>query len=63
MHQEENNQLKIQNEELSAKLRRAEIFLSRVKEDLARLRASAGAKTRIDFDEEQRLMIKLKVSY
>ncbi|RDX99717.1 Kinesin-like protein KIN-12D, partial [Mucuna pruriens] len=57
---EENNKLKIQNEELSAKLRRAEIFLSRVKEDLARLRASAGVQTRIDLDEEQRLMIKLK---
>ncbi|XP_019437476.1 PREDICTED: kinesin-like protein KIN-12D isoform X1 [Lupinus angustifolius] len=57
---EENNRLKIQNEELSAKLRRADIFLSRVKEDLARLRASAGVKPRIDFDEEQRLMIKLK---
>nr|KYP49832.1 Kinesin-like protein KIF15 [Cajanus cajan] len=57
---EENNKLKIQNEELSAKLRRADIFVSRVKEDLARLRASAGVKTRIDIDEEQRLMIKLK---
>ncbi|KAE9607258.1 putative plus-end-directed kinesin ATPase transcription factor bZIP family [Lupinus albus] len=57
---EENNRLKIQNEELSTKLRRADIFLSRVKEDLARLRASAGVKPRIDFDEEQRLMIKLK---
>ncbi|KAK7362682.1 hypothetical protein VNO77_04802 [Canavalia gladiata] len=57
---EENNKLKIQNEELSAKLRRAEIFHSRVKEDLARLRASAGVKPCINFDEEQRLMIKLK---
>ncbi|CAJ1939382.1 unnamed protein product, partial [Sphenostylis stenocarpa] len=57
---EENNKLKTQNEELSAKLRRAEIFLSRVKEDLARLRSSAGMKTSINFDEEQRLMIKLK---
>ncbi|KAL9327432.1 hypothetical protein ACSQ67_008077 [Phaseolus vulgaris] len=57
---EENNKLKTQNEELSAKLRRAEVFLSRVKEDLARLRSSAGVKTSINFDEEQRLMIKLK---
>lgn len=63
MQQEENNKLKIQNEELSAKLRKSEIFQSRVKEDLARLRASAGVKTSINFDEEQRLMIKLKVSY
>ncbi|CAL0331344.1 unnamed protein product [Lupinus luteus] len=57
---EENNRLKIQNEELGAKLRKADIFLSRVREDLARLRASAGVKPRIDFDEEQRLIIKLK---
>ncbi|QCD83147.1 kinesin family member 15 [Vigna unguiculata] len=57
---EENNKLKAQNEELSAKLRRAEVFLSRVKEDLARLRSSVGVKTSINFDEEQRLMIKLK---
>jgi len=63
LQQEENNKLKTQNEELSAKLRRAEVFLSRVKEDLARLRSSAGVKTSINFDEEQRLMIKLKVSY
>lgn len=62
MQQEENNKLKIQNEELSAKLRSAQIFLSRVKEDLARLRASAGMKPCINFDEEQRLMIKMKVS-
>lgn len=63
MQQEENNKLKIQNEELSAKLRKSEIFQSRVKEDLARLRASTGAKKSINLDEEQRLMIKLKVSY
>jgi len=63
MQQEENNKLKIQNEELSAKLRKSDIFHSRVKEDLARLRASTGAKKSINLDEEQRLMIKLKVSY
>ncbi|RZC24839.1 Kinesin-like protein KIN-12D isoform B [Glycine soja] len=57
---EENNKLKIQNEELSAKLRKSDIFHSRVKEDLARLRASTGAKKSINLDEEQRLMIKLK---
>lgn len=62
MPQEENNMLKTQNEELSAKLRRANIFRSRVKEDLNRLRASAGDKPCIDFDEEQRLRIKVKVS-
>lgn len=61
MQQEENNKLKIQNEELGAKLRRSEIFLSRVKEELGSLRVSAGFKSCIDFEEEQRLMIKLKV--
>lgn len=55
--------LKMQNEELSAKLRRAEIFLSRVKPCVDRLRASAGAKPCLDFDQEQRVMIKLKVRF
>ncbi|KAK7319825.1 hypothetical protein RJT34_04553 [Clitoria ternatea] len=57
---EENNKLKIQNEELSAKLRKVEIFTSRYKEEAARFRASVGGKPCIDFDEEKRLMIKLK---
>ncbi|XP_054777208.1 kinesin-like protein KIN-12D isoform X2 [Prosopis cineraria] len=57
---EENNKLKIQNEELSTKLRRSEIFLSRVKEELSSLRVSAGINPCIDFEEEQRLMVKLK---
>ncbi|XP_015944937.1 kinesin-like protein KIN-12D isoform X1 [Arachis duranensis] len=57
---EENNRLKLQNEELSANLRKANIFVSRVKEDFGRLRASAGAKPCFDFNEEQRLMTKLK---
>lgn len=63
MQQEENNKLKIQNEELGTKLRRSEIFMSRVKEELSSLRISAGAgiKPCIDFEEEQRLMIKFKV--
>lgn len=55
--------LKIRNEQLSAKLRKAEIIISRIKEELARLRASTGGKPCIDFDEEQRLRIKLKVSF
>ncbi|MED6206577.1 hypothetical protein PIB30_116673 [Stylosanthes scabra] len=55
---EENNRLKIQNEELSANLRKANIFISRTKEDF--LRASAGAKPCFDFNEEKRLMTKLK---
>lgn len=37
-------------------------MLSRVKEELARLRASIGRNPYIDYDEEQRLSMKLKVS-
>jgi kinesin family protein 15 len=62
MQQEENNMLKIQNEDLSAKLRRSEVILSRVKEELARFRASTGKNPYTNYDEEQRLSIKLKVS-
>lgn len=57
---EENNSLKIHNEDLSAKLRRAEINLSRIKEELAHHRASVGKSPYIDFEGEQRLMNKLK---
>lgn len=55
--------LKIQNEQLSAKLRKTEIIISRIKEERGRLRASAEGKPCIDFDGEQRLRIKLKVSF
>lgn len=37
-------------------------MLSRVKEELACLRASIGRNPYIDYDEEQRLGMKLKVS-
>ncbi|XP_031381978.1 kinesin-like protein KIN-12D [Punica granatum] len=57
---EENNMLKIQNEELSNKLRRAEFVLSRVKEELARYRASIGKNPYVNLDEEQLLNNKLK---
>ncbi|XP_035540732.1 kinesin-like protein KIN-12D isoform X2 [Juglans regia] len=57
---DENNMLKTQNEELSSKLRRTEVILSRVKEELACFRASIGKNPYIDFDEEHRLNIKLK---
>ncbi|XP_043711604.1 kinesin-like protein KIN-12D isoform X3 [Telopea speciosissima] len=57
---EENNLLKIQNDDLSAKLRRTENILSRVREELARYRASNGRNPFIGFDEEQRLNDKLK---
>lgn len=61
--QEENNTLKIQNEQLSAKLRRSNHFMTRVQEDIARLRASTGSKQYIDFDQEQRLRKMVKVSF
>lgn len=54
--------LRAQNGDLSAKLHRTEILLSRVKEELAYFRTSIGKSPDIDFDEEQRLNIKLKVS-
>ncbi|CAI9764401.1 unnamed protein product [Fraxinus pennsylvanica] len=57
---EENSLLKCQNEDLSIKLRRTEAFLSRVKEEVARFRASNGLNPYINFDEEQRLDNKLK---
>ncbi|XP_020534921.1 kinesin-like protein KIN-12D isoform X2 [Jatropha curcas] len=57
---EENNFLKIQNEDLCAKLQRSEIILSRVKEELAHYRSSIGKSPYIDFDGEQQLMNKLK---
>lgn len=63
MLQEENNTLKTQNEQLSAKLRRSNHFMSRVQEDIARLRASTGSKQYIDFDQEQRLRKMVKVSF
>ncbi|XP_042507685.1 kinesin-like protein KIN-12D isoform X2 [Macadamia integrifolia] len=57
---EENNLLKIQNDDLSAKLRRTETILSRVREELARYRASNGRSPFTGFDEEQRLNDKPK---
>ncbi|XP_050363080.1 kinesin-like protein KIN-12D [Argentina anserina] len=57
---DENHMLKILNEELSTKLRRTEVHLSRCKEELARYRASVGRNPYVDFDEEQRLSNKVK---
>ncbi|XP_022148525.1 kinesin-like protein KIN-12D isoform X2 [Momordica charantia] len=57
---EENNMLRAHNEDLSAKLHRTEILLSRVKEELAYFRTSFGRTPDINFDEEQRLNTKLK---
>ncbi|XP_050231749.1 kinesin-like protein KIN-12D isoform X2 [Mercurialis annua] len=57
---EENNMLKTQNEDLTAKLKRTENMFSRVKEELAHYRNSIGKSSYIDFDEEHQLMNKLK---
>ncbi|KAJ7967416.1 Kinesin [Quillaja saponaria] len=57
---EVNNMLKMQNEELTAKQRRTDVLLSRVKEEVAHLRATVGAKPCVGLDEEKHLIIKLK---
>ncbi|KAL4281224.1 hypothetical protein GQ457_03G001460 [Hibiscus cannabinus] len=59
---EENNMLKIQNEELGAKLGWTEVVLSRVRDELAHYRASVGKSPYVNFDEEQRLNNKLRES-
>ncbi|KAL9251404.1 Kinesin-like protein [Drosera capensis] len=58
--EEENNQLKVQNDELSVRLRRAEAILSRAREELARSRACRVRSPYVIFDEEQRLKAKLQ---
>ena len=60
---EENNVLKIQNEDLASRLRRAESYLSRIREELAHSRACNGRSPHINFDEEQRLNDKLQVGW
>lgn len=59
--QEENNNLMVMNEDLMCKLRRSEILLNRVNEELARYRTADGKTPNLDLDEEQRLRTKLKV--
>ncbi|KAJ0980308.1 hypothetical protein J5N97_008563 [Dioscorea zingiberensis] len=59
---EENSLLRIQNEELNARLQRSEVVLSRLKEELARYRAAGGRKPFIDFDEEEQLKRRLEDS-
>ncbi|KAH9656269.1 kinesin-like protein KIN-12D [Citrus sinensis] len=58
--EEENNMLKIQNQDLGARLRRTEVNLSRAREELAQYRASVGKNPYIDFDAEERLNNQLK---
>ncbi|KAF3781795.1 Phragmoplast orienting kinesin 2 [Nymphaea thermarum] len=57
---EENNLLKVHNEELAVKLRSTETLLVRVNDELVRYRACSGKKPYIDVDEEQILKNKLK---
>lgn len=55
--------MKVQNEDLCHRLRRAESFLSRVKEELAHYRACNGRSPYVHLDEEQILKNKVKVSF
>ncbi|CAN6449393.1 unnamed protein product [Victoria cruziana] len=57
---EENHLLRVQNEELAAKLRNTETLFIRVNDELARYRACCGKKPYINVDEEQVLKNKLK---
>lgn len=60
--QEENNLLKNQNDDLIVKLRKTETILSRIREELAHFRQTNGRSPYINFDKEQILENKLKVS-
>lgn len=55
--------LRIQNDELSGKLRRAEVLHARVSEELTKYRLSEGKTPLINFDEEQRLRTEVQVSF
>ncbi|XP_057869677.2 kinesin-like protein KIN-12F isoform X1 [Cryptomeria japonica] len=57
---EENNVLRAQYEDISAKLRRTEVLLARVSDELARYRTADGKSPYISIDEEQRLRNKLQ---
>ncbi|XP_073006055.1 kinesin-like protein KIN-12F isoform X2 [Typha latifolia] len=59
---EENTLLKLQNEELSARLQRSEAVLSRVKEELAHYRSTSGKNPYINIDDEELLSRKLQDS-
>ncbi|XP_024960060.1 kinesin-like protein KIN-12D [Cynara cardunculus var. scolymus] len=56
---EENNTLKTQNDELSRKLRKTDVILCRVKEELASLRAASGINSNY-VETELKLNTKLK---
>ncbi|XP_024385089.1 kinesin-like protein KIN-12F isoform X2 [Physcomitrium patens] len=52
---EENNSLRIQNNDLNAKLRRAEHLNTRISDELAKYRTSQGKPSTLNIEEEQRL--------
>jgi kinesin family protein 15 len=57
---DENNLLRVQNNDLSAKLRRAEHLNARVSEELAKYRIAQGKSSALNIEEEQRLRTKLQ---
>lgn len=59
--QEENTALRHKIEDLSAKLRRTEVLLARVTDELAKYRTAKGKTPLLNIDEEQCLRIKLQV--
>jgi kinesin family protein 15 len=63
VQQDENNSLRIQNDELSGKLRRAELLYTRVCDELAKYRTAEGKLPVLNIDEEQRLRNKLTVNF
>lgn len=60
LQQEENNVLKLQLDELNLKLRRADVNISRAKEELAWYRASSGKNQHSNFEKMHHLSTKLK---
>ena len=62
VQQDENNSLRIQNDELSGKLRRAELLYTRVCDELAKYRTAEGKLPVLNIDEEQRLRNRLTVN-
>ncbi|XP_024397560.1 kinesin-like protein KIN-12D isoform X2 [Physcomitrium patens] len=57
---EENNSLRIQNNELNARLRRVELLNTRISEELAKYRAAHGKPSALNIEEEQRLRTMLQ---
>jgi len=54
--------LRIQNDELSGKLRRSKLLHARVSDELAKYRIAEGKTPLLNFDEEHRLRTIVQVS-